>query len=142
MTEKQPQTNDLFFDPTNHPDDTLKSFTEFIRAFQLRYAAKFPDPPRVSLEAALQRWKIANTTAEVADPRPTLDQYDEVVANWQSKDKVAKFLGQFSASTLYNDWLVAQPDETLRNNAGWADFVRYMSEYYKPMRFHGQCLVV
>ena len=94
--DKQPQSNDLLFDPTNHPDDTLKAFTEFTQTFQLRYAAQYPDPPKVSLDAALQRWKIANTTETVQDPKPNLTQYDEVVAKWQSKDKVVKFLGMFT----------------------------------------------
>ena len=34
-----------FFDPDNHPDDTLKSFVEFAQDFELRYAASYPDPP-------------------------------------------------------------------------------------------------
>ena len=132
MSETQPQSHSLFFDPSNHPDDTLKAFTEFTKTFQLRYAAQFPDPPKVSLDSALQRWKIANTTEALPDPRPTLQQYDEVVANWQSKDKVAKFLGMFSSTNFYNDWLAAQPDENLRNNAGWTELVTYMTENYKP----------
>ena len=132
MNDKQPQSNELLFDPTNHPDDSLKAFNEFVQTFQLRYAAQFPDPPKVSLDAAINRWKIANTTELIADPKPTLAQYDQVVADWQSKDKVAKFLGMFTSKHFYNDWVAAQPDETLRNNAGWADMIGYMKEYYKP----------
>ena len=132
MNDKQPQSHDLFFDPSNHPDNTLKSFKEFTQTFQLRYAAQFPDPPKVSLDAALHRWKIANTTNEAPDPKPSLEQYDRVVAEWQSKDKVAKFLGMFTSTNLYNDWLAAQPDEELRKNAGWTEMITYMTEYYKP----------
>ena len=132
MNSKQPHSDDLFFDPTNHPDDTLKAFTEFIQTFQLRYAAQFPDPPKVSLDAALQRWKIANVSEAEPDPKPNLAQYDQVVADWQAKDKVAKFLGMFTSKRFYNDWLAAQPDETLRNNAGWTEMVRYITDYYKP----------
>ena len=49
VMDKQPQSNDtLFFDPTKHPDDSLKAFTEFVQIFDLRYAAQFPDLPKVS----------------------------------------------------------------------------------------------
>ena len=132
MSDKQPQSHNIFFDPQKHPDNTLKSFTQFTQTFQLRYAAQFPDPPKVSLDSVLNRWKIMNTTTEVPNPKPTINEYDALVANWQSKDKVAKFLGMFSSTNFHNDWLAAQPDETLRTNAGWTDLVRYMSEYYKP----------
>ena len=132
MNDKQPQSHELFFDPQNHPDDPLKSFTEFIKTFQLRYAAQFPDPPKVSLDSALQRWKITNTTDTAADPKPTLEQYDDIVENWQSKDKVAKFLGMFSSTNFHNDWVAAQPNETLRKRAGWTEMVKYVSDYYKP----------
>lgn len=128
----KPQSHDLFFDPTNHPDDTLKAFNDFIKTFQLRYAAMFPDPPKVSLDAALNRWKISNTTTEAPIPQPTLQQYDQVVAEWQAKDKVAKFLGMFSSTHLHNDWLAAQPDDALRNAADWTEMIRLMTEYYKP----------
>ena len=40
---KKPQS-EIFFDPSEHPDDTLKAFDEFIELFQLRYDAQFPDP--------------------------------------------------------------------------------------------------
>ena len=132
MSNTQPQSHELYFDPQNHPDDTLKSFTEFTKTFNLRYAAQFPDPPKVSLDSAFQQWKIMNTTEDVPNPKPTLQQYDTVVPNWQSKDKVAKFLGMFSSTNFHNDWHAAQPDETLRNNAGWAQFITYVTEYYKP----------
>ena len=49
-----------FFDPDNHPDDTLKSFAEFAEDFELRYAASYPGPPKVSLDSAIQRWKLIN----------------------------------------------------------------------------------
>lgn len=132
MSTTQPQSHDLFFDPQKHPDNTLKSFNEFTQSFQLRYTAQFPDPPKVSLDSALHRWKITNTTTDNPNPAPTLAQYDDIVEKWQSKDKVAKFLGMFSSTNFYNDWIAAQPTETLRNNAGWTEFITYMKEYYKP----------
>ena len=133
INDKQPQSSpQLFFDPTNHPDDTLKAFNEFTRTFQLRYTAQFPDIPRTSLDTALHRWKIQNTTTEITDPKPSLEQYDKLVSDWQSKDKVNKFLGMFSSELFYSDWLAAQPDEQLRTDAGWTEFVKYMSDYYQP----------
>ena len=39
---------------------TLKAFVEFVQDFELRYAATYPDIPKVSLDAAVQRWRIIN----------------------------------------------------------------------------------
>ena len=50
--------NTLCFDPNIHPDDTLKCFNEFIQSYELRYDAEYPDPPKVSLDAAIERWKF------------------------------------------------------------------------------------
>ena len=61
----------LYFDPDCHPDDTLKAFNEFVTDFELRYAA---DPPKVSLDAALNRWKITNEDAKISP-----DVYDSIV---------------------------------------------------------------
>ena len=44
----------LFFDPDEHPESTLKAFQEFVQRFNLRYDALYPDPPKVSLEAAVE----------------------------------------------------------------------------------------
>ena len=38
-----------------YPEETLKAFEEFIDTFELRYDAQFPDPPKVSMDSALQR---------------------------------------------------------------------------------------
>ena len=65
---------DVYFDPDLHPDDTLKSFVEFVKVFGLRYDASHPDPPKVSLDAALSRWKLSNDNSN-----PTLAQYDTIV---------------------------------------------------------------
>ena len=83
MNVKQPQSShQLFFYPTEHPDNTLKAFTEFIQTFQLRYTAQFPDPPKTSLDTALHRWKILNTSETAPDPKPTIVQYDKLVSDW------------------------------------------------------------
>ena len=73
----------LYFDPDCHPDDTLKAFNEFVIDFELRYAANYPDPPKVSIDAAVSRWKVGHE--ETMSP----DQYDALVDAWKSKDKVA-----------------------------------------------------
>ena len=106
--------NTLHFDPDLHPDDTLKAFNEFIQSFYLRYEAQYPDPPKVSIEAAIERWKLANEEA-----KPTLEQYDTLRNEWRSKDRVAKFLGMFSSRRMYADWQVAEPDVTKRAQATW-----------------------
>ena len=117
----------LIFDPDLHPDDTLKQFNLFTKRFELRYNAQYPDPPRVSMEAATERWKIANP-----DAKPTLAQYDKIREDWISKDKVSKFLGIFSTERLHEDWLSAQPDESARKNAMWEDFVHSLQQLYQP----------
>ena len=37
---------DLYFDPDLHPGDTHKSFVDFVKRFELRYGASYPDPPK------------------------------------------------------------------------------------------------
>ena len=132
MEQTKKPHSELFFDPTAHPDDTLKAFEQFAQQFELRYDAQFPDPPKVSLDGAIARWKVQHATNEVPDPKPTLNQYDEIVSTWQSKDKVAKFLGMFTSSHFYTDWQVAQPDADQRKAATWTTFYDAMKIYYKP----------
>ena len=67
--------NSLIFDPDLHPDDTLKAFNEFIQTFQLRYDATYPDPPKVSIDVAMERWLLSQERENV---KPTLAQYDEI----------------------------------------------------------------
>ena len=122
----------LYFDPDLHPEATLKAFDEFCDAFTLRYNALYPDPPKVSMDAAIARWKVEAATAANADPRPTLAQYDNIRDTWREHDRVAKFLGLFSSKRFFNDWVAAQPDEALRNAASWTLFRQYIREFYKP----------
>ena len=128
----EPRSNQVFFDPDQHPEDTLKAFEDFVQIFKLRYEAQYPDPPKVSLEAALQRWKVANVTDEIPDPKPTVEQYDKICLEWQDKDKVKKLLGMFSSHKLYEDWCIAETDEVKRSNARWPEFITAMKKYYKP----------
>ena len=117
----------LFFDPDAHPDDTLKSFMEFTQDYELRYAAMYPDPPKVSLDSALQRWKLGNNNRN-----PTMDQYDHIVDQWKSRDMVAKFLGIYASRRFVNDWTMASPVEKTRKEATWTQFKDVMQIYYKP----------
>ena len=119
----------LFFDPDEHPDRTLKAFEEFIQDFVLRYDALYPDPPKVSLESAVQRWKYAQTNK---DNDPSLDEYDEIVEEWRGKDKVSKFLGIYSSKRFYSDWLAAEKMKLIEKKSTWANFVDKMKVYYKP----------
>ena len=122
----------LYFDPDKHPEDTLKVFNEFCNAFTLRYNALYPDPPKVSMDAPIIRWKFSQATAEDTDPKPTIDDYDSLCDNWRSKDKVTKFLGLFSSKRFHTDWRAAVPDETQRDTSSWTDFVTSIRAYYKP----------
>ena len=121
------RTQDLHFDPDHHPNDLLKAFSEFVQDFVLRYDAKFPDPPKVSLDSAIERWKLLNE-----DKKPNLDEYDAIVDGWKSHDKVAKFLGIYSSRRMYSDWKAAEPSEKARKESNWEEFTRKMEAYYKP----------
>ena len=123
-TSASPQ---LFFDPDCHPDDTLKSFVEFSQDYELRYAAMYPDPPKVSLDSAIQRWKLGNNNRN-----PTMTEYDDIIDQWKSKDMVAKFLGIYSSRRLVSDWTMASPVEKARKEATWQQFKEAMQSYYKP----------
>ena len=122
----------IYFDHDEHPEDTLKTFEEFIKIFSLRYEAQYPDPPKVSLESAIQRWKVTNTTTEHPTPTPNIEQYDKITMEWRDKDKVKKLLGMFSSHKLFEDWCIAEPDENARLNVRWPVFVKAIKDYYKP----------
>ena len=92
----------LYFGPDNHPDDTLKAFLEFVQDYELRYAATYPDPPKVSLDSAIHRWKLGH-----AEAVPLMEEYDTIVEQRKSKDMVAKFLGIYSSGRLYSDWMIS-----------------------------------
>ena len=117
----------LFFDPDRHAEETLKWFNEFIEMFKLRYKAHYPDPPKLSIYVAIERWKLTNE-----DAKPTLEQYDAIKAEWQSKDKIAKFLGMYASKRFYDDFKVPVPTEEGRDSCDWPSFVKAMNEYYKP----------
>ena len=126
------QSQQLFFDPDQHPEDTLKAFEEFPQLFELRHDAQFPDPPKVSMDAAIDRWKVANITENNQSPRPDLPSYDAIRNDWRSKNNVAKFLGMFSSSRLYSGWCAIKPDDLERKTFNWDEFLAAMRLYYKP----------
>ena len=122
----------LFFNPNKHPEDTLKVFDEFTQAFELRYAAQFPDPPKVSMDAAIERWKFVHKTTANPNLKPNLAQYDESRQEWPSRDRTANFLGMHSPNRFVTDWQTAQPDDMDRKSNRWNDFKLIMQIYYKP----------
>lgn len=132
MDNEAQSMQQLYFDPNLYPEDTLKAFTEFVKKFQLRYDAKYPDPPKVSLDAAIARWKVEKTTEQNPNPTPNLQEYDAIRDVWRKKDRVAKFLGFHSSTRFYEDWLIACPNETTRSTRLWPDFVEEMKTFYRP----------
>ena len=124
MAEK---VSSLCYDPDQFPENTLKAFNEFTQAFELRYRAVYPDPPKVSMDVLIERWKL-----EHEDAKPNLQQYNQLHEDWQSTDKVIKVLGLYSTQRLYSDWQLAEPSETERTKTGWDTFKTKMRAYYQP----------
>ena len=93
-SESEPRSSKqtLFFDPNEHAENPLKAYNDFCDTFILRYDALYPDPPKVSLDAAITRWKYGNTTEAMPDPKPNLQQYDQIRKTWRDMDRVTKFL--------------------------------------------------
>ena len=44
-------TQQFFFSPDKHPEETVKAFVEFCQVFELRYEAQYPDPPKLSMDS-------------------------------------------------------------------------------------------
>ena len=129
MASENARSTALYFDPDIYPDDTLKAFNKYIQLYELRHDTQYPDPPKVSLDAAIERWKL---TAEAEDTKIDLEQYDTIREEWRSKDEVSKMLGMFSSKRMHEVWKVTEPDDHKQKKAGWADFVSKMQIYYKP----------
>ena len=85
----------IFFGPDEHPEDMLKAFKEFCQTFELLYDAQYPDPPKVSIDSAIQRWKVKNTTEDVSDPKPSLAHYDAICMDGDLRTKLLNSLGCF-----------------------------------------------
>ena len=79
-----------------------------------------------------QRRKDAYITEEVADPKPNLNQYNQIVEEWRSKDKIAKLLGIYSSNRLYLNWRHAEPDEEQRKQEKREGFIIKMKTLYRP----------
>ena len=119
----------VFFDLDLHPDDTLKSFVDFVKCFELRYEAAYPDPPKVSLDAALSRWKLSNNNKD-----PSLAAYDHVVDEWRGKDMVRKCLGMFSSPRLNSD-CEAQPFGLVEKRLPGKHLLRLLGNTINQLRF-------
>ena len=104
----------VFFDPDDHLENTLKDFQEFIQPFALHYDALYPDPLKVSLEAAIEGWKIMEATPENSSPKPNLKKFDNLCKHTKACDKLSKFLGIYSSKRLYTDWCMAASEEKTR----------------------------
>ena len=126
MSETNPK---LYFNPDLHPDNTLKKFNEFIQTYQLRYEAQYPDPPKVPMDSAIERWKLANP-----DTKLDMNHYDNIRSEWVQKDMVTKFLGIFSAPRLFDDWQTAMPIEKDRKEASWKEFTEDMQRFLSPLK--------
>ena len=129
MATNNPALPTIYFDPDKHPDATLKAFNKFIKSFELQYDALYPEPPKISLETAIERWKLSQ---EDEKNRMTGEQFDEIKEGLRSADRVTKLLGMFSSKRLYQDWVTAEPSEKNRKGAKWGTFLAKMKEFYKP----------
>ena len=88
---------------TVYSDNTLKKFKEFIQTYQLRYEALHSDSPKVSMDSAIQKWKLVN-------PESKLDM-NLYGSEWIHKDMAANFLGIFSLAITFDDRQKAITDE-------------------------------
>ena len=61
-----------------------------------------------------------------------MDEFDDIKEKWTSQDMVIKFLGMFSSPRFYEDWKIAEPDESSRKKASWQKFTAAMRKFYKP----------
>ena len=128
------ESETIFFNPDKHPSNTWKAFRTFASRFELRYAAQFTEPPKSAMDSAIQRWELEHPPVEAGDrkPTPNVHQFDTMKEQWKSKDKVSKVLGMFSSERVYEDWMIAEPDEPARSNATWIEFKTKMENLYKP----------
>ena len=135
MSETNPK---LYLNKLNlYPDNTLKKFNEFIQTYQLRYEAQYPDSPRVSMDSAIERWKLTNP-----DTKLDMNHYDNIRSEWVQKDMVTKFLGIFSAPRLFDDWQTVMPSERDHKKATRKKFTETMQNFQNHRKFNSQKLSV
>ena len=89
----------------------MKAFQEFLQHFQRPYKAFYPDPPKVSLEAVIERWKISQAKF--------CEQFDKICDNTKSQGKTTKLLGKYSSSRLHKDCCMAVAAEKTRKSEKW-----------------------
>ena len=81
---------------TNTPEEFFKALEEFVQDYLLRYKTIYPDPPKVSMDAVIQHWKLDLKNANL-----NLAQYDAIKVGWQTKNKVAKILMLFCLRSFF-----------------------------------------
>ena len=102
----------------------MKAFQEFLQHFQRPYKAFYPDPPQVSLEAVIERWKISQAKF--------CEQFDKICDNTKPQGKITKLFGKYSSSRLHKDCCMAVAAEKTRKSEKWNEFETIMTQYYKP----------
>ena len=97
----------VFSSTHDHSEKTLKAFQEFIFS---NLNCAMMQCIHVSLEAAIEQWKIMKATPENPSPKPNLEQFDNLCKHTKACDKVSKFLAIYSSRRLYTDWCMAYTD--------------------------------
>lgn len=55
MVENIKAENKIYSDPDQYLDNTIKLFREVFQAFELCYTVQYLHPPRVSMDAVIER---------------------------------------------------------------------------------------
>ena len=94
----------VFSSTHDHSEKTLKAFQEFIFS---NLNCAMMQCIHVSLEAAIEQWKIMKATPENPSPKPNLEQFDNLCKHTKACDKVSKFLAIYSGvwHTQIGVWL-------------------------------------
>ena len=88
----------VYFDPDEHPEDTLKAFEEFIKKFSLRYEAQFPDPQKFlwkppSSDGRLQAQRLINRLLhQMSNSMTRLPWNEKTKSKIKSRSYLACFL--------------------------------------------------
>ena len=120
------EIQNLKFNPDRFPYATLKAFNKFIKQYEFRYEAQYPEPLKHANEACITKW-TATTKKET--------EYTDIefIKNmWISKEKVRKLLGFSAANRLIQDWKASEPNEVLSRDCTWDHFLKKLRSYYKP----------
>ena len=89
------------------------------------------NPPKVSLDAAIERWKLTTATDAQPDPKPNLANTTTFVPSGDPRIELQSSLECFVQPVdLYTYWQVALPDP--RDSVTWSQFLDAMRTYYQP----------